>query len=80
MMSSSEVKFDENKKGIGKMLEELTDVLSPAFSQILAHLYTESELEQLANSTNMNFLKNQSLDQGILPGEKKSDFTIFKVH
>ena len=80
MMSSSEVKFDENKKGIGKMLEELTAVLSPAFSRVLAHLYTESELEQLANSTKMNFLTNQSSDQGILPGEKKSDFTIFKVH
>ena len=72
MMSSKEVMFDENLSGIRMMLEELTDVLSPSFPQILAHLYTESELDKLSNFTHMTFLKTQSSESAISPGEKKS--------
>ena len=70
MMSSKEVMFDENLSGIRMMLEELTDVLSPSFPQILAHLYTESELDKLSNFTHMTFLKTQSSESAISPGEK----------
>ena len=72
MMSSKEVMFDENLSGIRMMLEELTDVLSPSFPQILAHLYTKSELDKLSNFTHMTFLKTQSSESVISPGEKKS--------
>ena len=72
MMSSKEVMFDENLSGIRMMLEELTDVLSPSFPQILAHLYTESELDKISNFTHMTFLKTQSSESAISPGEKKS--------
>ena len=70
MMSSKEVMFDENRRGIEMMFQELTDVLLPSFGQILAQLYTEPELEKLANSTRMTFLKTQSSDLGISQGEK----------
>ena len=72
MMSSKEVMFDENMRGIKMMLEELNDVLLPSFSQILTFLYIESELDELANSTHMTFLKTQSSDSAISPGEKYS--------
>ena len=69
MMSSKEVMFYENTRGIEMMLEELTDVLLPSFGQILSLLFTESELDELANSTRMTFLKTQSSDSAISPGE-----------
>ena len=59
MMSSKEVMFGENMRGIEMMLQELTDVLLPSFGQILAHLFTESELDQVANSTRITFLKTE---------------------
>ena len=53
MMSSKEVMFDENTRGIEMMLEELTDVLLPSFGKILRRLFTESELDKLANSSQL---------------------------
>ena len=70
MMNSKEVMFDENTRGIEMMLEELKDVLLPSFGKILGHLFTESELDKLANSSRMTFLKTQSSDSAISPGRE----------
>ena len=70
MLSSKEVMFDENKRGMEMMLQELTNLLLPTFPQILTQLFTESELDKVANSTRMTFLKTQSSDSAITPGER----------
>ena len=68
VISSKEVAYDKNLKGVEKMLEELINVLEPSFDYILSHIFTESQLALLANSSRMAFLRNQSTEE---KGEEK---------
>ena len=45
-------------------------MLLRSFGKILSHLFTESELDKLANSSRMTFLKTQSSDSAISPGRE----------
>ena len=57
MKRSTKVDHEKNKRGIERMLEELTKALQPSFSKILDHMYTKNQVDQLAKTTNMTFIR-----------------------
>ena len=57
MKRSTRVVHEKNKRGIERMLEELTKALQPSFSKIIDHMYTKDQIDQLAKTTNMTFIR-----------------------